>query len=221
MEILIFKNCLIKYMEEQRNKYIFDELKLMFPDANCELNFNNTFELIIAVCLSAQTTDKRVNMVTPFLFSKYKDAFELSKANIDDVILIIKSLGLSSTKAKNIIALSKELVDKYNGNVPNTMEELVILPGCGRKTASVVLSVGFNIPAIAVDTHVSRVANRLCLSSSNDVLEIEKDLKEEYDKEYWGEVHHLLLHFGRYFCKAKNPNCKECKFIDFCKKNIW
>lgn len=204
---------------ENLSKYIYEELGKMFPDAMCELNYNNPFELIVAVTLSAQTTDKRVNIVTKDLFKKYPSALELMNAEYDDVKEIIKSIGLTSTKTKNIINLSKELVTRYNGVVPKTMEELVTLPGVGRKTASVVLAVAYNIPAIAVDTHVSRVSNRLGLSKSNDVLKIENDLKNIYDEDQWVLVHHRLLFFGRYFCKAKNPLCEECKFKEFCKKD--
>ena len=204
---------------ENLSNYIYEELGKMFPDAMCELDYNNPFELIVAVTLSAQTTDKRVNIVTKDLFKKYPSALELMNAEYDDVKEIIKSIGLTSTKTKNIINLSKELVTRYNGIVPKTMEELVTLPGVGRKTASVVLAVAYNIPAIAVDTHVSRVSNRLGLSKSNDVLKIENDLKNIYDEDQWVLVHHRLLFFGRYFCKAKNPLCEECKFKEFCKKD--
>lgn len=204
---------------ENLSNYIYEELGKMFPDAMCELDYNNPFELIVAVTLSAQTTDKRVNIVTKDLFKKYPSALELMNAEYDDVKEIIKSIGLTSTKTKNIINLSKELVTRYNGMVPKTMEELVTLPGVGRKTASVVLAVAYNIPAIAVDTHVSRVSNRLGLSKSNDVLKIENDLKNIYDEDQWVLVHHRLLFFGRYFCKAKNPLCEECKFKEFCKKD--
>lgn len=204
---------------ENLSNYIYDELGYMFPDAMCELDFNNPFELIVAVTLSAQTTDKRVNIVTKELFKKYPRPEDLMNAEYEDVKEIIKSIGLAQTKAKNIINLSKDLVNNYNGIVPNVMEELVKLPGVGRKTASVVLSVGYNIPAIAVDTHVSRVSNRLGLSKSEDVLKIENDLKNIYDIDKWVLVHHRLLFFGRYFCKAKNPMCSECKFKEFCLKD--
>ena len=197
---------------ENLSNYIYEELGKMFPDAMCELDYNNPFELIVAVTLSAQTTDKRVNIVTKDLFKKYPSALELMNAEYDDVKEIIKSIGLTNSKTKNIINLSKELVTRYNGIVPQTMEDLITLPGVGRKTASVVLAVAYNIPAIAVDTHVSRVSNRLGLSKSNDVLKIENDLKNIYDEDQWVLVHHRLLFFGRYFCKAKNPLCDNCKF---------
>lgn len=206
-------------MEKLNKDLIFEELGKMFPDAQCELDFRNPFELIVAVTLSAQTTDKRVNIVTKELFEKYNSPEALMNADYQDVMEIIKSIGLAKTKANNIINLSKMLVEKYNGIVPKTMEELILLPGVGRKTASVVMSVGYDLPAIAVDTHVSRVSNRLNLSNSSDVIQIEKDLKNLYEEDKWGLVHHRLLFFGRYFCKAKNPMCDECKFKDICVKD--
>lgn len=206
-------------MEKLNKDIIFEELGKMFPDAQCELDFRNPFELIVAVTLSAQTTDKRVNIVTKELFEKYDSPEALMNADYQDVMEIIKSIGLAKTKANNIINLSKMLVEKYNGIVPKTMEELILLPGVGRKTASVVMSVGYDLPAIAVDTHVSRVSNRLNLSNSSDVIQIEKDLKNLYEEDKWGLVHHRLLFFGRYFCKAKNPMCDECKFKDICVKD--
>lgn len=211
-----YKIYLIKYMEKSNR--ILNTIKEMFPNAGCELNYNNMFELLIAVCLSAQTTDKRVNIVTKTLFEKHPTCFLLSEANYNDVYEIIKSLGLAKNKTKNIIELSKCLVNNYNGIVPNVREELEKLPGVGRKTANAVLMEGFKIPAIAVDTHVSRVSNRLGLSNSDNVLNIEKDLMNTFDSSVWYDVHHGLLFFGRYFCLAKNPKCNECKLIDICTK---
>jgi len=184
----------------------------MFPDAKCELDYTNLYELIIAVALSAQTTDVRVNIVTKELFKAYPDCYSLAKASYYDVLNIIKSVGLSNTKSKNIIALANELVNRFDGKVPHTMEELITLPGVGRKTSNVVLAEGFGIPAIAVDTHVARIANRLGFSNSEDVLKIEQDLMNQIEKEKWHQTHHMLIFFGRYFCKAKNPNCEECPF---------
>ena len=204
-------------MEKREAKYILDVLKQEYPNAKCELNFNNNFELLIAVCLSAQTTDKRVNIVTKELFEKYDDPYKLKDANYEDVKEIIKSLGLSSTKARNIIEISQKLVDDFKGKVPSTREELMLLPGVGRKTSNVVLSVGFNIPAIAVDTHVKRVSNRLGLSDSEDVLKIEEDLMKLFDEDDYYQVHHCLIFFGRYYCKAKNPDCNNCILKDKCK----
>ena len=200
----------------EKSNRILQTIRELFPNASCELNYNNIYELLIAVVLSAQTTDKRVNIVTIDLFNKYPTPYELSNANYNDVYNIIKSLGLAKTKASNIISLSKELVNKYQSNVPNTREELQSLPGVGRKTANAVLMEGFRIPAIAVDTHVSRVSNRLGLSQSDNVKIIEQDLMNQYNENDWYFVHHGLLFFGRYFCTSQNPNCKECKLKDIC-----
>ena len=206
------------FMEKLKTDYILNQLELMFPNAGCELNYSNVYELLIAVVLSAQTTDVRVNLVTKELFSKYKNVYELANANYDECLEIIKSLGLSKTKTTNIINLANELIRRFNGIVPSNFDDLVSLPGVGRKTANVVLSEGFHIPAIAVDTHVSRVANRLGLSESSDVLKIEYDLREKIEENRWHKAHHLFIFFGRYFCKAKNPNCEECPFKNYCFK---
>lgn len=199
-------------MEKKKIDFIINKLQEMFPDAKCELDYTNLYELIIAVALSAQTTDVRVNIVTKELFKAYPDCYSLAKASYYDVLNIIKSVGLSNTKSKNIIALANELVNRFDGKVPHTMEELITLPGVGRKTSNVVLAEGFGIPAIAVDTHVARIANRLGFSNSEDVLKIEQDLMNQIEKEKWHQTHHMLIFFGRYFCKAKNPNCEECPF---------
>lgn len=207
-------------METNRNNIldIYSILSEMFPDARCELNYNNVFELTISTILSAQTTDISVNKVTPLLFSRYPDAASLYKAEYDDICLIIKSIGLYKAKAKNIINLSKVLIEKYQGIIPSKMEELVLLPGIGRKTANVILSEGFGVPALAVDTHVLRVANRLRLVSSLNPSIVESELKNLFPKELWRDSHLKLLFFGRYFCKAKNPNCLECPFKNICIK---
>ena len=205
-------------MNKNLSNEIINELRLLIPDPKCELNFTNNFELICAVMLSAQTTDKRVNIITPTLFSKYPDSKSLMNAEYEDVLEIIKSLGLAKNKAQNLIALSKVIEEQYGGSVPNTLEELIKLPGVGRKTASVVLALGFGIPAFPVDTHVHRVAYRLGYSKHNDdVIKTEEKLKRYVPKDQWIEVHHLLLLFGRYSCKSINPNCNDCKLIKYCK----
>lgn len=191
----------------------------MFPNASCELNYNNLFELLVAVVLSAQTTDKRVNEVTKILFQKYNSPISLSQADYNEIYEIVRPLGLAKSKAQNIIQLSKVLNTKYNDIVPNTREELESLPGVGRKTANAVLMEGFRIPAIAVDTHVSRVSFRLGLSKDDNVLKIEQDLMNLFPKDEWYFVHHGLLFFGRYFCTAKKPNCEICKLKDICNYN--
>lgn len=196
---------------------ILNEIEKLFPNAGCELNYNNVFELLIAVMLSAQTTDKSVNIVTPNLFKKYPTAYELGNANVDDVKEIIKRIGLSSTKSKNIIATSKILALKYDGNVPKDLIKLTELPGVGRKTANVVMSEGFKVPRIAVDTHVERVSKRLRIVDLNSsVLDVELKLMELIDEDKWHKSHHLLLFFGRYFCLAKKPNCENCFYKNKC-----
>jgi endonuclease-3 len=205
-------------MNKNLSKEIINELRLLIPEPKCELNFTNNFELICAVMLSAQTTDKRVNIITPALFSKYPDSKALMNAEYQDVLEIIKSLGLAKNKAQNLIALSKVIEEQFDGRIPNTLEELIKLPGVGRKTASVVLALGFGIPAFPVDTHVHRVAYRLGYSKNNDeVIKTEEKLKRYIPKDQWIETHHLLLLFGRYTCKSINPKCNDCKLIKYCK----
>jgi len=202
---------------------IYQIIAQMYPDAYCELNYRNNFELLVSTVLAAQATDKSVNNVTGKLFSKYPDAYALSKAKFEEVREIIKTVGLANSKAKNIIELSKQLVDEKKGEVPADFDYLITLKGVGRKTANVLLAEGFKIPRIAVDTHVSRVANRLGLSDSLDPLKIEKDLMDLYEEEIWGDLHLKLLFFGRYFCKSKNPECEKsiyCPFKEFCKKYL-
>ena len=199
---------------------ILDEIKNEYVhNPKPELDYNNNFELLCAVMLSAQTTDKRVNIVTKDLFIKYPTPELLAKADINDVISIIKSLGLANNKANNIIDLSKKLVEDYNSIVPNNLEELTKLPGVGRKTANVVLGLGFNIPSMPVDTHIYRMAKRFKFIKEEDsVLLAEEKLKKYIKKDRWVEAHHLLLLFGRYYCKSQNPLCKECKLKKYCNK---
>mgnify|MGYP003434302785 FL=1 len=206
---------MLKNKEELKD--ILVEIEKMFPNAGCELVYHNVFELLIAVMLSAQTTDKSVNIVTPALFKKYPNAKQLANADILEVKEIIKRIGLYSNKSKNIIAASKVLVEKYNGEVPCDLIKLMELPGVGRKTANVVLSEGFKIPRIAVDTHVERVSKRLGISNYDDsVLDVEMRLMELIDENKWHQSHHLLLFFGRYFCLAKKPNCENCFYKKSC-----
>ena len=190
----------------------------LFPNPKCELNFNKDYELLIAVVLSAQTTDKRVNSVTEVLFDKYKTLEELSCAEINDIIEIIKPIGTFNKKAIFVKEIANILIKDYDGKVPNDRVELEKFPGVGRKTTNVVLSVLFNVPAIAVDTHVSRVSKRLGLANkSDDVNKIERKLMKKFAKENWSKRHHQLVHFGRYHCKAISPNCKNCKLREICK----
>lgn len=195
----------------KNSKKILNNLDILFPDASCELNYNKDYELLIATILSAQSTDKRVNSVTSILFSKY-DIFSLKDANLKDIEKIIYPVGTYHRKAEYIQIVAKELVEKYNGIVPNDRTFLESLPGVGRKTCNVVLSNIYNVPAIAVDTHVKRVAKRLQITDKEDVLEIENDLMKFFPKDKWSRVHHQLVLFGRYICKSQNPDCKNCPF---------
>ena len=193
------------------------KLDIMIPDVRCELNYNRDYELLIATVLSAQCTDKRVNEVTSVLFSNY-DIYGLSKAKKSDVEKIIRSVGTSSRKSDFIIKIAQSLVENYNGVVPNDREYLESLPGVGRKTCNVVLSNLFNVPAIAVDTHVERVSKRLGLARKLDnVLVVEKKLMKKIPKDLWSRTHHQLVLFGRYICKAKKPECNQCLFYEECK----
>lgn len=191
----------------------------LFPNPKCELNYNKDYELLIATMLSAQTTDKRVNLVSAVLFNKYPTLDDLAGADIDDIIEIIKPIGTFNKKSMNIINISKRLIEDQNGVVPNDRKYLENLPGVGRKTTNVVLSNLFNVPCIAVDTHVARVSKRLNLASKNDdVREIEDKLTKKFKKNELCRRHHQLVLFGRYYCKAKNPLCKNCKLQDMCKR---
>lgn len=196
---------------------ILETLDTMFPNAHVELDHQSDFQLLVAVALSAQTTDKAVNKVTPALFEKFPDAHVLSQATIEEVKPYIQSIGLYQNKAKNIIALSQVLVDHHQGEVPNKRASLEALPGVGRKTANVVLSNAFNIPALAVDTHVERVSKRLRLAKNSDsVLVVEQKLMKKFPRQQWMKLHHQLIFFGRYHCTAKNPKCLYCPLYDMC-----
>ena len=207
-------------MKRSSKEYIIENLDRLYPDAHCELNHKDSFELLIAVVLSAQTTDVSVNRVTPALFEKYPDALSLSEASEEDVMRLIHSIGLYKNKSRNIINLAKELVKRFDGEVPSKREELESLPGVGRKTANVVLSNCFDYPAFAVDTHVSRVSKRLMIArKEDDVLTIEKKLMKFFPRNCWSRLHHQFIFFGRYKCKAKNPECTDCPFRDSCRKD--
>ena len=199
---------------------ILNGLREEYPDAECALNHKNNYELIVAVALSAQTTDKSVNEATPALFKKYPTPEKLSKAKPSDVEPLIRRIGMYKTKSKNIVGLAKELMARYGGEVPDTYEELVELPGVGRKTANVVLSVGFGQQRIAVDTHVFRVSNRIGLVHEKDVLKTEESLMKAIPNDRWSESHHSLIFHGRNCCHARKPNCEECVINKLCEKNI-
>ena len=201
------------------NKEIIEFLDKLFPNPKCELEYTKDYELLIAVMLSAQTTDKRVNMVTRVLFKKYDTLESFSNADINDIIDIIKPIGTFNKKASNIISISKSLINEQNGIVPNDREYLESLSGVGRKTTNVVLSNLYDVPCIAVDTHVSRVSKRLGLAKRNDdVLTIERKLNKKFPKDKLSRLHHQLVLFGRYYCKAQSPMCENCKLKDICKE---
>ncbi|MFZ3578138.1 endonuclease III [Virgibacillus sp. DJP39] len=200
-------------------RHSLDEITKMFPNAECELTYKNPFELVIAVLLSAQCTDVLVNKVTKNLFQKYKTPEDFLAVSVEELQSDIRSIGLYRNKAKNIQKLCRSLIDYYNGEVPNTKSELVKLAGVGRKTANVVASVAFGEPAIAVDTHVERVSKRLGICRWKDsVIQVEETLMKKVPKEEWTATHHRLIFFGRYHCKAKNPNCPDCPLLGICRE---
>ncbi|MEH7437186.1 endonuclease III [Neobacillus drentensis] len=200
-------------------RFCLDQMGAMFPDAHCELNHSNPFELVIAVALSAQCTDVLVNKVTKDLFQKYKTPEDYLNVPLEELQNDIRSIGLYRNKAKNIQSLCRMVLNEYGGEIPKDRDELTKLPGVGRKTANVVVSVAYNIPAIAVDTHVERVSKRLGICRWKDsVLEVEKTLMKKVPKEEWGVTHHRLIFFGRYHCKAQNPQCPSCPLLELCRE---
>lgn len=199
-------------------KMIEEYLDELYPNPRCELNYTKDYELLLATMLSAQTTDKRVNEVTKVLFKKYPTLKALATANIKDIQDIIRPIGTYHKKSENLIEIAKRLEEDYHGKLPNNREYLENLKGVGRKTANVVLSNIFNVPCIAVDTHVARVSKRLNLAQEkDDVLTIEKKLTKKFKKEDLCKRHHQLVLFGRYHCLARNPKCEECKLKTICK----
>ena len=203
--------------KENVGEFLLKELRELIPNPKSELEFSNTFELLIAVMLSAQCTDKRVNMVTKELFKKYKTPSDFANLEYSQLEEMIKSCNYYKNKAKNIINASRMLVEKYDSIVPSSHTELISLPGVGNKTANVVEAVGFNLQAFAVDTHILRVSNRLGLAKTDNPNKCEDKLKEIFKNIDFCEMHHLLLLFGRYYCTARNPKCENCKFRDICK----
>ncbi|QHT46839.1 endonuclease III [Bacillus sp. SB49] len=200
-------------------RYCLDTFEEMFPEAECELNHSNPFELLVAVVLSAQATDALVNKVTPGLFAKYKTPKDYIDVSLEELQDDIKRIGLFRNKAKNIKKLSETLILQFDGQVPPTQKELESLAGVGRKTANVVASVAFGEPAIAVDTHVERVSKRLGICRWKDsVLEVEKTLMRKIPREEWSDTHHRMIFFGRYHCKAQRPNCEACPLLDLCRE---
>ena len=196
---------------------VYSRLHAQYPDAHCELDFASPFQLVVATILSAQCTDKRVNMVTPALFSRYPTPDALARAKQEDVEEIIKSTGFFRNKAKSIIGMAGAVTDKHAGTVPSTLDELVVLPGVGRKTANVVLGNAFDInEGVVVDTHVARLSFRLGLTTQTDPVKIEQDLIKLFPRQQWTLLAHLLIFHGRRICDAKNPRCGECVLADIC-----
>ncbi|MBN2804845.1 MAG: endonuclease III [Deltaproteobacteria bacterium] len=194
----------------ERVQFICETLDTLYPNPPIPLEHNNVFSLLIATVLSAQCTDKRVNVITPVLFKKYRDVHEFAKADVEEVKDIIKSCGLSGSKSKAIVALSKSIVEKFNGEVPGNFKELETLSGVGHKTASVVMSQGFNVQAFPVDTHIHRLAKRWKLSNGKSVEQTEEDLKKVFKKETWNLRHLQIIYFGREYCPARGHDIKTC-----------
>lgn len=204
-------------LKQDKFKEIYDILLDMFPDAHCELNYSNVYELTVAVMLSAQTTDKAVNLITPNLFKHYPTIFDLSKASLKDVENDIKRIGLYHNKAINIINMAKIVVEKYDGEIPGNLDELKSLPGIGQKTANVVLTEWFKVPRIPVDTHVERVSKRLDIVNNDaSVIQVENTLMSLMPEENYHMGHHLLLFLGRYHCLSRNPKCDGCPLKKYC-----
>lgn len=201
-------------------KQILDELAQLYPYAKTALKFNSPFELLVATILSAQSTDKQVNKITESLFKKFNSPQDFAKLTPQELEKLIKGCGLFRNKSKSIVETSRILVDEYNGKVPEDLESLIKLPGVGRKTANVVLSSAFGKNAIAVDTHVFRVANRLGLANSDTPLGTELDLRETIPEELWSQAHHWLIAHGREVCSARNPRCNSCSLQHLCKANL-
>ena len=198
-------NRLLEYLDE------------LFPAAKCELFYSKDYELVIAVMLSAQTTDKSVNAVTPILFKKYPSLDALNDALIENIEETIKQIGLYKNKAKNLKGIVKDLIERFNYIVPSDKEQLMTLPGVGNKTAGVIRAEIFQIPDLPVDTHILRIAKRLNLAKKDDEpIDVERKLKKIIPEERWIKSHHQLIHFGRYFCTARSPQCQNCKISDIC-----
>lgn len=196
---------------------IINILKETYPDAKCSLDFTTPFEMMIAVMLSAQCTDERVNRTTPSLFEKYNTPEKMVEIKLEELEKIIHPCGFYKNKSKNIIAASKMLIDDYNGKVPNDPKELIKIPGVGRKSANVIMLEAFNNPSgIAVDTHAKRISNKMGFSNESESSKIEQDLLKVFDKEYWYDVNHLLVWHGRGFCNARKPECDKCTVNIYC-----
>ena len=206
-------------MDQKKAVKIIKKLKEMYPDATCSLDFTTPFQMLVAVCLSAQCTDERVNKTTPAIFAKYPTVYDFNNMDIKVLEELIHPCGFYKNKAKNLKAASKIIVEKFNGEVPDNMEDLTSIPGVGRKSANVIMLEAFHNPqGIAVDTHAKRISNRLGFSDESDPLKIEQDLLKVIPKEYYYDVNHLLVWHGRNTCMARNPKCEECALKDLCKE---
>lgn len=203
-------------MTKKQTAEIMAILYELHPTAACELHHQDPFQLLVATALSAQTTDVAVNKVTPALFQRYPTPYDMSLAEIGDVEDLIRKIGLYKNKARNVVAMSKMLVEDFDSIVPEEIKELVKLPGVGRKTANVVVSNAFGIPAIAVDTHVFRVSNRIGIASAKNVKDTEIQLQKKIPREEWIRAHHTFIFHGRYICDARNPKCEVCPLTERC-----
>ena len=205
-------------MKKEKFIKIFEILKKEYPDAKCSLNFTTPFEILVAVALSAQCTDERVNKVTAEIFPKYNTPEDFANLPLEDIEKMIHSCGFYRNKVKNLKLASQKILKDFNGDVPNTMEELMTIPGIGRKSANVIMLEAFNNPqGIAVDTHVKRLSNRIGFSKEKDPEKIEKDLLKVLPKKYYSDANHILILHGRNVCKAQKPNCKNCCINSLCK----
>lgn len=216
------ENTKVKYNKLEKNKIedLINILDNYYSDAKCGLNYSEPIELVVALILAAQCTDERVNKITPILFKKYTTVYDLSKAPISDIEKIIKPCGFYKNKAISISETANIIVDKFNGKVPNTMEDLCTLKGIGRKSSNIILQECFNnTVGIAVDTHVTRLSRKIGLSNSNTAEKIEKDLTSLIDKKYWNKINHIFVYHGRAICIARRPQCDTCPIKDICKKN--
>lgn len=202
---------------KERYENIIEWFSANRPDAQSELHHSSPYQLLVAVMLSAQCTDKRVNMVTPAIFEKYPSAAELASADPQELYDLVKSVSYPNAKSQHLIAMAQKLVADFGGEVPQTVDELMTLPGVGRKTANVVASIYFGAPVIAVDTHVFRVSRRLGLSKGTDVDQVERDLTRNIPAEIRAKAHHWIILHGRYVCTARNPYCSKCELKEWCK----
>lgn len=203
-------------MKKENIEKVLKILSETYPDAKCALNFNSPYELLISTILSAQCTDVRVNQVTEELYKEYNTPKKVISLTEEELGEKIRSCGFYKNKSKNILGATRLIIEEHNGEVPSTMEELISLPGVGRKTANVVLSNAFGVPAIAVDTHVFRVSNRLGIAKGETPEQVEKGLMENVPRDMWSDAHHYIIFHGRQICKARKPNCEECPVAPYC-----